>query len=393
MRRPKHLWIISSLLALALVAAACGDGETVDDADDTDDVEDADDDADDVDEDADADGEAADAPDGMELVLFDGQWESLWILNDIFTVIAEDGYGHTVDAPTTSTAVMQESMPTGEMHVATEFWCMNIPDWCEEELLPDDSSIEYTGVVFEDAVQGIFVPRYVIEGDEDEGIEPVAPDLSSVEDLEGLGEFFEDPESPGDGVFYGGIDGWESTEIQRLKLSAYGLDDEYNFTSAGSGAAFDAAIVSALEAGEPIVFYYWTPAWIPGVYDLVQLEEPEWNEDCQAATDEALADEIDPSDAGPELGCAQPSGEVGIGGWAGLEDEAPEVLELLRAMDGFGIDTMNDLTAYMELEGAEPDEAALHFYEEYEDMWRGWIDDDAVLQRVEEGLRERGADI
>ncbi len=385
MRRPKHLWIISSLLALALVAAACGDDETATDDADVEDTDDVDDDAD--------DGDAAAAPEGMELVLFDGQWESLWILNDIFTVIAEDGYGHTVDAPTTSTAVMQESMPTGEMHVATEFWCMNIPDWCEEEVLPDDSSVEYSGVVFEDAVQGIFVPRYVIEGDEEQGIEPVAPDLSSVEDLEGLGEEFEDPESPGDGVFYGGIDGWESTEIQRLKLSAYGLDDEYNFTSAGSGAAFDAAIVSALEAGEPIVFYYWTPAWIPGVYDLVQLEEPEWNEECQAATDEALADEIDPSDAGPELACAQPSGEVGLGGWAGLEDEAPEVLELLRAMDGFGIDTMNDLTAYMELEEAEPDEAALHFYEEYEDMWRGWIDDDAVLQRVEDGLRERGADI
>ncbi len=388
MRRPKHLWTISALLAFALVAAACGDADEPDDTADTTD-EDVVDDADDAD---DADEPAA-APEGMELVLFDGQWESLWILNEIFTVIAEDGYGHTVDAPTTSTAVMMESMPAGEMHVATEFWCMNIPDWCEAEVFPEDSSVEYTGVVFEDAVQGIFVPRYVIEGDDERGIDPVAPDLQSVDDLAGLGEVFEDPESPGDGVFYGGIDGWESTEIQRLKLSAYGLDDEYNFTSAGSGAAFDAAIVSALEAGDPVLFYYWTPAWIPGVYDLVQLEEPEWNEECQAATDQALEDEADPSDVGPEVGCAQPSGEVGLGGWSGLEDEAPEVLELLRAMDGFGIDTMNELTAFMELEEAEPDEAALHFFEEYQDMWRGWIDDDDALQRVEAGLRDRGADI
>ena len=389
MRRPRHLWTLSAVLALALVAAACGDADAPADDEVTDeDVVDED-----PDDEAEPDDEPAAAPDGMELVLFDGQWESLWILNEIFTVIAEDGYGHTIDAPTTSTAVMMESMPAGEMHVSTEFWCMNIPDWCEEELLPDDSPVEYTGVVFEDAVQGIFVPRYVIEGDDERGIDPVAPDLQSVDDLAGLGEVFEDPESPGDGVFYGGIDGWESTEIQRLKLSAYGLDDEYNFTSAGSGAAFDAAIVSALEAGDPVLFYYWTPAWIPGVYDLVRIEEPEWNEECQAATDQALEDEVDPSEVGPEVGCAQPSGEVGIGGWAGLEDEAPEVLELLRAMDGFGIDTMNELTAFMELEEAEPDEAAVHFFEEYQDMWRGWLDDDDALQRVEAGLRDRGADI
>jgi glycine betaine/proline transport system substrate-binding protein len=387
-RRPSRFrLVLAATLGLALLASACGDGDG--DAGGTDDGTDT---ADDEASDDGDDGEAADADGGMELVLFDGQWESLWILNEIFTVVAEDGHGHTVDAPTTSTAVMQESMPDGEMHVATEFWCMNIPDWCDEQLLPDDSPVEYTGVVFEDAVQGIFVPRYVIEGDEEEGIEPLAPDLQSVEDLEGLGEVFEDPESPGDGALYGGIDGWESTEIQRLKLSAYGLDDEYNFISAGSGSAYDAAIVSAIESGEPILFYYWTPAWIPGVYDLVQLEEPEWNEDCQAATDEALADEIDPGEAGEELGCAQPSGEVGIGGWAGLEDEAPEVLELLRAMDGFGVDTMNDLTAYMELEGVEPNEVAVHFYEEYEDIWRDWVDGE-VEERLEEGLRERGADV
>lgn len=395
MRRPKSLLITSTLLALALIASACGDANGDGDDGGDDGGEEAADDGDDDDGDDGDGGDDADAggaDEGMELVLFDGQWESLWILNEIFTVIAEDGYGHTVDAPTTSTAVMMESMPEGEMHVATEFWCMNIPDWCESEAFPDDSSVEYSGVVYDDAVQGIFVPRYVIEGDEEAGVEPVAPDLETVEDLEGLGEVFEDPESPGDGVFYGGIDGWESTEIQRYKLNAYGLADEYNFTSAGSGSAFDAAVVSALEDHEPILFYYWTPAWIPGIYDLVQIEEPEWNEECQAATDEALENEVDASEVGEELGCAQPSGEVGLGGWSGLEDEAPEILELLRAMDGFGIDTMNELTAYMEVEEVEPDGAALHFFEDYGDMWRGWLDDD-VVARVEDGLRERGADV
>ncbi len=338
--------------------------------------------------------EPADAPEGQELVLFDGQWESLWILNEIFAVIAREGYGHEIDAPTTSTPIMMESMPAGDMHVATEFWCMNIPDWCDEELFPDDSSVVHAGTIFEEAVQGWFVPRYVIEGDDEAGIEPVAPDLASVEDLPDYIDLFEDPESPGSGRLLGGIDGWEVTEINRYKLEAYGLADTYNFVSAGSAAAYDAAIVAEIDDGEPVLFYYWTPAWIPGVYDLVQLEEPEWNEECQAALDEALEAELDPSEAGPEVGCELPSGSVEIGGYAGLDETAPEVLDILRNMgDGsFGTDLMNELTAYMELEDAEPDETALHFFEEY-DIWRDWIPDDDALERVEQALRDQGVEV
>ena len=362
--------LLAILLVVSVVTAACGLGDDAEDAPD-----------------------AAAAPDGQELVLFDGQWESLWILNEIFAVIAEDGYGHSVDAPTTSTPVMMETMPGGEMHVAMEFWCMNIPEFCDQQLFPDDSDVIHTGVQFEEAVQGWFVPRYVIEGDAEEGIDPMAPDLASVEDLPDYIELFEDPEDPRSGRLLGGIDGWEVTEINRYKLSAYGLDDEYNFQSAGSAAAFDAAIVSAIDRGEPVLFYYWTPAWIPGVYDVVQLEEPEWTEEWQAALDAALEAELDPGEAGEELGCELPSGSVEMGVFAGLEDSAPELVEVMRNIDGFGTDLMNELTAYMELEGAEPDETALWFFGEYPDVWREWVPDDDARERVEQALRDRGVDV
>jgi glycine betaine/proline transport system substrate-binding protein len=363
-RRP----FLATVIALLVVAAACG-----------------------VDDDAAVD--APEAPEGQELVLFDGQWESLWILNEIFGIIAEHGYGHSVDAPTTSTPVMMETMPDGEMHVAMEFWCMNIPEWCDEHLFPDDSAVIHTGTAFEEAVQGWFVPRYVIEGDADEDIEAMAPDLQSVQDLPDYVELFEDPEDPGSGMLLGGIDGWEVTEINRYKLHAYGLADAYNFQSAGSAAAFDTAIVSAIDRGEPVLFYYWTPAWIPGVYDLVQLEEPAWNEECQAALDAALEAELAPAEAGEDVGCELPSGSVEMGVFAGLEESAPEMVEVMRNIDGFGTDLMNELTAYMELEAAEPDEAALWFFGQYPDVWRAWIADDDARERVEEALRERGVDV
>ena len=47
---------------------------------------------------------------------------------------------------------------------------------------------------FNDNSQGLYVPTYVIEGDAERGIEPVAPDLKTVEDLAKYPELFQDPE-------------------------------------------------------------------------------------------------------------------------------------------------------------------------------------------------------
>ena len=47
----------------------------------------------------------------------------------------------------------------------------------------DGNEVIDVGLFFGDAAQGWFVPRYVIEGDSDRGIEPAAPGLASVQDL------------------------------------------------------------------------------------------------------------------------------------------------------------------------------------------------------------------
>ncbi len=84
-RKSRSLLILSGLLALALMVAACSEGQ--DDGEDVADAPDTAEDGEDVAEAVDAD-DVPEAPEGQELVLFDGQWESLWILNEIFTVVA-----------------------------------------------------------------------------------------------------------------------------------------------------------------------------------------------------------------------------------------------------------------------------------------------------------------
>jgi len=134
-------------------------------------------------------------------------------------------------------------------------------------------------VNFDDNAQGLYVPRYVIEGDSTRGIEPVAPDLRTVEDLKKYASLFPDPESPGMGRIFGGLPGWEVTSILEKKVQYYGLDKMYNYVLPGSDAAMSAAFVSAWDKGEPIVAYYWEPTWLLGQYDCVLLEDAPFNPD------------------------------------------------------------------------------------------------------------------
>mgnify|MGYP000885895574 CR=1 FL=1 len=66
------------------------------------------------------------------------------------------------------------------------------------------------------------------------GIEASAPDLKTVEDLEKYASVFPDPEGPGMGRIFGGIPGWEVTEILEKKVEAYGLTEMYNYVMPGS---------------------------------------------------------------------------------------------------------------------------------------------------------------
>lgn len=373
MRTRRTTALIALAGALMLLAAACNGEEPADVA---------------VDEDPDE----AEAPDAAEfdgpITLYDAQWESLWVANSVIELIIEEGYGHDVNIAEVSVPIMQQSIVEGEVHVAAEMWCMNFQEWCDTHAEAGD--VAFAGTIFDEAEQGWYVPRYVIEGDEERGIEPSASGLEAVEDLPEYADVFADPAEPGRGRIITGITGWESTELAEAKVHAYGLDEAYNTQQVGSAAALDGAIAGDYERGDPIAFYYWAPSWIHAEFDLVLLDEPEWTPECQEALEEAV--ETDATQASEEAACAFAGGEVQQGIWPGLEEAAPEVATFLERMH-MGDEPMNEALAYMELEDAEPDDAALWYFEEYADDWRGWIDDDEVVERVEEALRDRGADV
>src|SRR5690625_4332413 len=165
-------WLSIVLLTALMFVAACGDDDTLD-----------------------------------EIVLADAGWDSIRFHNSVMQIIFEHGYDFDSRVITGTTANTVQGLRDGDINVYSEIWTDNIKEVYEESIEAGD--IIMTSVNFNDNEQGLYVPTYVIEGDPERGIEPMAPDLRTVEDLKDYPDVFEDPEDPGKGRIINGPTGWE----------------------------------------------------------------------------------------------------------------------------------------------------------------------------------------
>lgn len=204
------------------------------------------------------------------IVFADAGWDSSKFHNAVAGLIAESVYGYTWSETTGSSTVLLEGMKKGEIDVFMEMWTDNIASYDEDIA---NGRIQEMGTNFDDNMQGFYVPRYVIEGDPERGIEPMAPELRNVADLANYASLFKDEEQPSKGRIYGAIPGWEIDNVMYKKYQHYGLDKNFVYFRSGSDASLSAAITSAYEKGEPIVAYYWEPTWLMGKYDFVLLQD------------------------------------------------------------------------------------------------------------------------
>lgn len=300
-------------------------------------------------------------------IVFAGQdWDSDAVHRAIARYIIEVGYGHKTDAIPGSTLPLLQGLIRGDIHVNMEVWYDNIKDaWDSAEA---EGRVVNLGVNFPDAVQGFWVPTYMIEGDPERGIEPMAPDLRAVTDLPRYWELFRDPEDPRKGRFYDCIAGWACEDVNAYKWDAYNLYENFNRFLPGTGTALATSIATAHRRGEPWVGYYWGPTWILGMYDMTMLAEPPYTEACWD-TDKA---------------CAYPVVEVSVGVSKEFYDSAPHLVEFLTKYETSQLLT-SELLAYMQDNDAEAEEAAQYFLRTYEDLWTQWVPED-VAARIKASL-------
>lgn len=303
------------------------------------------------------------------IVFADFGWDSAYFHNRVAQFILEHGYGYETTSVPGETVPLTQGMIRGDVHVATEFWADQNPPFLEAV---EEGTILDLGTNYGESVQGFYVPTYVIEGDPERGIEPMAPDLKSVEDLPKYKDLFQDPEDPSKGRFYDCIAGWECEQVNAAKFAAYGLDEHYNRFLPGSATALASSLVAAYEKGEPWFGYYWGPTWIFGLLDLTKIEEPPYSDECWEHILE-----------GKEA-CAYPDVQVRIGVNAEFAEKAPDVVEFLENYETT-FDQTSAALLYMHDNEAEPEEAAIWFLKEYEEQWTQWVPED-VAAKVRDAL-------
>lgn len=281
-------------------------------------------------------------------------WDSVRFHNAVAGLVAERFFNFEVRELSSTSVIAHEALTRGELDVVMEEWTANLPTYQEDVKA---GKLQELGINFDDNSQGFYVPRYVIEGDAQRGLKPLAPGLKSVKDLAKYPQLFPDMERAGCSVIYGGIPGWAITEIMRSKVQYYGLDKWFNYVEPGTDAALSTVIASAMDRGVPVVAYYWTPTWLMGKYDLVLLED--------APFDAALWE---------KGACACPSVKVTVCVSNAFAQKYPEFCAFLSRYRTTSA-LISEALAYMQETGADSRTAAEWFLERHGDFLQKCLPD------------------
>ncbi|MED4129314.1 ABC transporter substrate-binding protein [Shouchella miscanthi] len=313
-------------------------------------------------------GDGTGNEDELSVITFaDAGWESIRIHNAIAQTIIEEGYEMDTDTTMGSTAATVQGLRDGDINVYMEVWTDNIRELYDESI--ESGDIIEVSTNFDDNVQGLYVPTYVIEGDEERGIEPLAPDLRRVDQLVDYPDVFPDPEDSSKGRVLNAPSDWAIYDDISTKFETYGLGETFNLFAPGSDSGMVTDLVRAYDAGEGWVGYYWEPTGITAKYDLTLLEEDEYNQD---QWEEDRSTEFPPNDV-----------TVAIN--QHLPDQAPDVVEFLENYETSSALTEEALL-YMEEDGLTEEEAAMRWLEEHEDVWTSWLPED-IAEKVVNAIK------
>ncbi len=288
--------------------------------------------------------------DKRKITLGEGDWESNRFQDQVVKLILENGYDVSVDIVSADTAIMIASLKMDKLDVCLELWSDNVVTY--EDDIANGEYIEL-GVNYNDNTQGLYVPRYLVEGED-----ALAPDLKTVSDLKNYADLFENPENPDSGIIFGGPEGWGATEHLHKKMEAYGLDEMFDFRPIDSAATLAATLSGAYIKGEPWVGYYWEPTWVLGLYDMVLLEDSDYS-------DEDFANGIG----------SFKTVDVTIASTQSFVDENADLAEFFKKYHTSSA-IINEALAYMQENKVEADETAKWFLLEKQNVWTEWVDDE-----------------
>jgi ABC-type proline/glycine betaine transport system permease subunit/ABC-type proline/glycine betaine transport system substrate-binding protein len=317
---------------------------------------------------------------GKPVVFAGANWDSGEFITEVMREILSRGFGcHTQTLPGNS-ETLEQATADNDVQIFAEEWVSRSDIWKKAVAA---GQVLGVGHPFVGAVEGWYVPTYLVQGDPARRLAASAPNLRTVEQLvqPNYAALFRDPEQPGKGRFLNCPSGWTCEGVNTAKLHAYGLDQAYVDFRPGTGAAMDAAITSAYLQGLPVLFYYWSPSPIVGKLKLTRLIEPPYTPGCYK--------DLTSKDGRHTQGCSAPPAEIDYGVSTPFSRAAPELISFLKRAT-LPLDVLNANLVEMSDSRRDANAQAIRFLRTRGDIWRDWVDPQTA-GRIEASLNDGGA--
>lgn len=297
-------------------------------------------------------------------------WQSAEVLAQIDSFILSKGYGCEVelvsgDTMPTLTSMMEKGTPD----VAPEAWINSVREPLDAAV--KDGRLHYAArSLIDGGVQGIWVPKYVVDAH---------PDIKTINDALNHPELFPAPEDASKGAFYNCPSGWSCQLSTANAFKAWdAAKRNFVLVDTGSAAGLDGSIAKANERKQGWLGYYWAPTAILGKYAMVKLDagvsydSKAWNE-CNSMADCANPVRND-----------WPKSEVLTVITDRFQKAGGPAVGYLQKR-GWTNPTVNGLLSWMQGNQASGQEGAHHFLKTQPDIWTQWVTPD-VAKKVQAAL-------
>ena len=285
-------------------------------------------------------------------------WQSAEVLAAVDKMVLEEGYGCKVEiVPGDTMPTLTSMMEKGEPDVAPEAWINSVREPLDAAV--KEGRLHYAAKSLPDGgVEGWWIPKYIADAN---------PGIKTIDDALKRPDLFPAAEAKGKGGVHNCPSGWNCQLSTGNAFKAWGAEDKgFVLIDTGSAAGLDGSIAKAFERKQGWLGYYWAPTSILGKYDMVKLDagvphnKADWDS-CNAKAD-----------------CANPKKND----WA-VSEVVTVVTDRFKksggdaynylAKRGWSNQTVGQLMAWMTDNQATGEDGAIHFLQNYPQVWEKWV--------------------
>ena len=326
MRSRRRALLVSAVVSLAFVAAACSDVSSS------------------------TSGAGANVPDnsGTTINFAINPWDGSAANVAVAEYLLQNKLGYSVSDKNINEFAQFKALSNGDLDATLEVWPSVHPD-DYKNYIQNGNGVVDGGQLGAIGQIGWFVPTYMLQDH---------PDFATWEGLKGNEMLFQTADSGNAGEILDGDPSYGTYD----QAIADNLGLNFKVKYAGSEAAELTELDTAYTAQKPILMYLWTPHWAMGKYDMTLVKLP----DVTPACTDAAANNPD------AYACAYPEDDLYKAFSDQLQTKAPAAFAMLSAMQWTN-DDQNGVAAAIH-DGTDPQEAAQTWVDAHPDVWQPWVD-------------------